>query len=590
MMRWLFALLVFVFMSGAATAAPCAGFPYSFVNGTIAQAPQVNANFTTLQNCITQNSAASGANSDITQISGLVVPLPPSEGGTGATALGSSLTNLGGALGLAPNAAAANLGLNTPLTTPATITVGPSGRQFTTLVAALNFLANTIITAPVTIQIDDGTYSCPGEVAHPQGALISIIGDTTTPANVIMQGSQANFGYCFKVQNDHALGFVDGMTVQATDGYVSPGQWQDGTNGHTPNILPYGFGFWAYMGGTINVGYHVVINKYYYAERGELGGAIFNANNGSTGPIATDCGDVCYHTFNGGHIECRYCHASYSADINSGLGAGYLAEMGGSIVAPYSFASNNAIAGFETLNGGSMWAQYTLSGGNGQYAYHAFVRASIDATQSHGGFSGPAWAATTGYGLWSWVANSGKLYVETVSTCISGSSGGPTGTTSVNADGSCNWQYFGAYGVGTNYAADRDGTIAAYQSASDHAGGSGFYTNGGTIDANSTSATFNGAFAWSSTHIGKIYGPVGFASWAPLTAYSLGLTYKNGSNVYVETNSNCTSAAAGGPTGTGSSIVDGSCLWNYIGAYVASQGIGNGTNTPTADGTSLVNF
>ena len=590
MMRRLFALLVFLFVASGAMAAPCAGVPYSFVNGTIAQAPQVNANFTVLQNCITGNAASSGVNSDITSLLGLSVPLSVLQGGTGATSLDSTLQNSGGVLGLAPGAAAANLGLNVPITTPAVITVGPSGQQFTTLVAALNFLANTIITSTVSIQIADGTYSCPGSIKHPQGAMISITGNTATPANVVIQGSQANFGTCFKLEDGYAIGLIDGVTVQATDGYVSPGQWQDGTNGHTPNIQPWGFGFDAYMGGSILVGAHVVISKYYYAERAELNGHIINGNDGSTGPTAAICGDVCFHAFDGGTIECRYCHASYSADINSGLGRGYLAEAGGSMIVPNSFATNNAIAGFSTLNGGSMWAQNSLSGLNGQYAYQAFVRSSIDATGSHGAYSGAAWTSSTGYATWSWVVNGGKLYVETVSTCTSGSSGGPTGTTAVNADGSCNWQYFGAYGVGTNYEADRDGTIAAYGSASDHAGGSGFFVNGGTIDANSTSATFNGTVAWSASHLGKIYGPVGFQSWAPLTTYAIGLTYRNGSNVYVETNTTCLSASSGGPTGTGTSIVDGTCLWNYIGAYVASQGIGNGTNTPTADGTSLVNF
>ena len=293
--------------------------------------------------------------------------------------------------------------------------------------------------------------------------------------------------------------------------------------------------------------------------------------------------------FDGGTIECRYCHASYAGDINSGLGHGFLAEAGGSMVVTNSFASNNAVAGFGSLNGGSMWGQYTSSGGNGQYAYHAYVRSSIDATGSHGSYSGVAWAASASHAAWDWVVASGKLYVETVPTCTSGATA-PSGTTATNADGSCNWAYFGAYGVGTNYEGELDGAVVAYGSTSDHAGGSGFFVNGGTIDANSTTSVFNGAYGWSSTHLGKIRGPVGPLAWAASTPYTVGVVRLNGSSVYVQNASTCVSASSGGPTGTGGGITDGSCSWTYLGAYVSGQGIGNATNTPTADATSLVNF
>jgi microcystin-dependent protein len=54
--------------------------PNTFSNGTTADATQVNANFAALVACFA-NSAAAGANSDITSLTGLTTPLAPSQGG-----------------------------------------------------------------------------------------------------------------------------------------------------------------------------------------------------------------------------------------------------------------------------------------------------------------------------------------------------------------------------------------------------------------------------------------------------------------------------------------------------------------------------
>lgn len=67
--------------------------------------------------------------------------------------------------------------------------------------------------------------------------------------------------------------------------------------------------------------------------------------------------------------------------------------------------------------------------------------------------------------------------------------------------------------------------------------------------------------------------------WAALTAYSVGDTVFNGGNVYICTTAG-TSAASGGPSGTGSGISDGSCVWNYThaaqrGGWVTTGGSAN---------------
>lgn len=59
---------------------PCT-LPFTFANGQIADATQVNANYNALVACL-NNAAAAGVNFDITTITGLTTPLSTSQGGT----------------------------------------------------------------------------------------------------------------------------------------------------------------------------------------------------------------------------------------------------------------------------------------------------------------------------------------------------------------------------------------------------------------------------------------------------------------------------------------------------------------------------
>lgn len=71
---------------------PCT-LPFTLVNGTIADATQVMANYNALVTCLAA-AAAAGVNSDITVLSGLTTPLSPAEGGSslfaGTTTTGSA--------------------------------------------------------------------------------------------------------------------------------------------------------------------------------------------------------------------------------------------------------------------------------------------------------------------------------------------------------------------------------------------------------------------------------------------------------------------------------------------------------------------
>jgi len=69
---------------------------------------------------------------------------------------------------------------------------------------------------------------------------------------------------------------------------------------------------------------------------------------------------------------------------------------------------------------------------------------------------------------------------------------------------------------------------------------------------------------------GRIYKSKTQPAWQALTAYSVGNAVTNGGNVYVCTTAG-TSAGAGGPSGTGVGIVDGTCVWAF--SVAAGSGV-----------------
>lgn len=80
----------------------------------------------------------------------------------------------------------------------------------------------------------------------------------------------------------------------------------------------------------------------------------------------------------------------------------------------------------------------------------------------------------------------------------------------------------------------------------------------GRVVSSSTTST-----RWTSLAAGTI--DTVATAWAPTTFYNLDDIKENGGNLYIVTAAG-TSAGAGGPTGTGSGIVDGTVTWNFLGA------------------------
>lgn len=67
-------------------------------------------------------------------------------------------------------------------------------------------------------------------------------------------------------------------------------------------------------------------------------------------------------------------------------------------------------------------------------------------------------------------------------------------------------------------------------------------------------------------------------NWAGSTAYTVGQVRTNGASIYTCSVAG-TSASSGGPTGTGSSIPDGSASWAYLCPANAAVQIDNGSST-----------
>jgi hypothetical protein len=94
MIKRLLILAAALLWAAPALAATCSSFPFTLVNGTSADANQVMADFNLVRNCVINNAAASGANSDITELLGLTTAISVSQGGTpvflGGTSSGSA--------------------------------------------------------------------------------------------------------------------------------------------------------------------------------------------------------------------------------------------------------------------------------------------------------------------------------------------------------------------------------------------------------------------------------------------------------------------------------------------------------------------
>jgi len=77
-------------------------------------------------------------------------------------------------------------------------------------------------------------------------------------------------------------------------------------------------------------------------------------------------------------------------------------------------------------------------------------------------------------------------------------------------------------------------------------------------------------------------------TWTISTGYVLDHHVSNSGNIYICTTAG-TSAGSGGPTGTGTGITDGSCVWNYVESAEGRIPLDN-VNVTTGQSVTVTNF
>ena len=205
-------LALFLLLPSAAWAANCNSLPFSFVNGQVADANQINSDFALLLNCANNNLAHNGPNSDITSLSALSTPLPVNEGGTGLNTI-------------APNAIPIGNGAATPtLLLPPTITgadivwTGSAWSVSQSKPAALitcagNTLANGVITK----------LTCNNAIFDTTSNFNTSTNRYTPPAGIYQFNVAVYFGGGAMSQGSELLCWVGKNGTSATNGQVSTG-------------------------------------------------------------------------------------------------------------------------------------------------------------------------------------------------------------------------------------------------------------------------------------------------------------------------------------------------------------------------------
>ncbi|WP_182355750.1 NAD(P)/FAD-dependent oxidoreductase [Komagataeibacter europaeus] len=228
---------------------------------------------------------------------------------------------------------------------------------FPTIQDAVNWCQHKVCrdeNAFVSINVADGTYSLTTiEPRLPQGGVrVQIIGNTTTPANCVLNFDNTNNKDGFVFKNGSNGWLINGFTINGVGGWVSHGVWNDQC---------YGSAIMAGEGSSIMVGPALVINKYYYGIKANNNAVVYC----QPGVQVSEAGDCCYHAYGSSAIYMNNCEAFNAAHTAPGLGAGIVAEGASFIDASFSSAQGCAVAGFLALNGSGMWAHSCTATQNG---------------------------------------------------------------------------------------------------------------------------------------------------------------------------------------------------------------------------------
>ncbi|MBS1079103.1 glycosyl hydrolase family 28-related protein [Gluconobacter kondonii] len=310
-----------------------------------------------------------------------------------------------------------------------------------------------------SINIADGTYSLTQiEPQFPEGSdRIQFIGNTETPANVVLNFDGTNNQCGFLFQRGNGCYLIDGVTINSENAWVSHGVWNDQC---------YGAAIMAQYGSRTVVGGSVRINNFYYGVSSRYGSVIYC----HPGVIVQQAGDVGFHAFGSASINAQNCQALYCAHTSEGLGFGFCAESSGFVDCSFGNAANNAVAGFYANNGGAVWAHSTTTDAN-YYGIYAINGGRIECNKGASGDAQTNSYNNTSHGYY---ALNGA-YIN-ANSCLAASNGGSGyvasngGFIDVTASNASN---SGAHG----YLAYQHGGLAGDSPNAYENGGDGFQAN-----------------------------------------------------------------------------------------------------------------
>lgn len=204
--------------------------------------------------------------------------------------------------------------------------------QYSDVKAAMDAIQSWVILGTVVIQIADGTYNWTRNqnCNHPYGQNIKVLGNQTTPGNVIIRGPTGPTFDMFTVSAGNTLGFIDGMTIDL------PVKATLANN--TTAIL-------ATQGSTLITGNKIIVNNWYYGIAARDGSYIYCPN-----AQVSNAGDVGIWAFCGSTIVANGATSNYASDMANGYGFGFQGEFGSTLVATGAKATGCYKAGFAALS------------------------------------------------------------------------------------------------------------------------------------------------------------------------------------------------------------------------------------------------
>lgn len=330
----------------------------------------------------------------------------------------------------------------------------------------------------ISINIADGTYEW--TTVEPQlGAnsnRVQIVGNTTTPGNVVINFDNSNNQHGFIFQRGDGIYLMNGMVINGTKGLNGTYTWNANTSGA---------GIYVSHGSRVGLGGGITINNFYYGMAARYDSSIMCAD----GVTVNNGGDCNFHAFAGSSIYCTGSTSTGAGDSSVGLGFGYCAESSSFIDCSFSTAQNNSQAGFYALSGSAVWAHSSYSTLNG-VGYKAIENGTVEATKGSGTDAACTAFKNTSYGFYA--GNNG--YINANSAVANGNGdcgffseiGGSIDITSSLSEFNTNQGYMTQYGarlIGSNatatnntgdgFQAKLNSNITSYQAISKNNGGYG---------------------------------------------------------------------------------------------------------------------